>query len=88
MVDNSDPNLTRKLQDVDGRRTENELYAVASNKSFLVGRGGFGNVVSRTRSHGSSVGSNPNNLYTVVSHGEKKDTKKNGIILKVKSFFS
>lgn len=88
MVDNSDPNLTRKLQDVDGRKTENELYAVASNKSFSVGRGGFGNVVSKTRSNGSSHGLNPNNLYTVVSHGDKKESKKEGFMLKVKGFFS
>ena len=88
MVDNSDPNLTRKLQDVDGRKMENDLYAVASNKSFSIGRGGFGNVVSKTRSNGSSRGLDPNNLYTVVSHGEKKGSKKEGFMLKVKGFCS
>ncbi|OBA21678.1 hypothetical protein METBIDRAFT_12158 [Metschnikowia bicuspidata var. bicuspidata NRRL YB-4993] len=88
MVDNDDPNLTRKLQDVDGNKAENELLAVASNKSFAIGRGGFGNVVSKTRSNGSSAGSNPNNLYTVVSQGEKTSQKKGNFMLKVKNLFS
>ena len=88
MVDNSDPNLTRKLQDVDGRKTENELYAVASNKSFSVGRVGFGNLVSKTRSNGSSHGLNPNNLYTVVSHGDKKESKKGRLHAEGEGFFS
>ncbi|GEQ72181.1 hypothetical protein JCM33374_g5867 [Metschnikowia sp. JCM 33374] len=88
MVDNSDAQLTRKLQDVDGKKSENELCAVASNKSFSIGRGGFGNVVSKTRSNGSSHGSNPNNLYTVVSHGDKQESKKGGFMSKVKSFFT
>lgn len=88
MVDNSDPNLTRKLQDVDGNnQTENELCAVASNKSFSIGRGGFGNVVSKTRSNGSSSNATPNNLYTVISQGDKKD-KKSGLIHKVKNLFN
>lgn len=87
MVDNKDPQLSRKLQDVDGSKKENDLYAVASNKSFAVGRGGFGNIVSTTRSRGST-GSNSNNLYTVVSHGEKREKKKAGFMLKVKGFFS
>lgn len=88
MVENDDPKLTRKLQDVDAKPTpkENDLYAVASNKSFLVGRGGFGNVVS-ANSEGSG-----NNLYTVVSQGESKGEKEKkhekGFFHKVKSLFS
>lgn len=89
MVDNSDPDLVRKLQDVDGGKSENELHAVASNKSFSVGRGGFGNVVSRSRSNGSSHGSG-NNLYAVISQGEKreKEKKKGGFMLKIKELFN
>lgn len=85
MVDNSDPELTRKLQDVDGSK-KNDLSVVASNKSFSVGRGGFGNVVSKTRSNGSQSG-NLNNLYTVISNGDKKHKKKVGIMQKVKELF-
>lgn len=85
MVDNDDPELARKLQDVDGRH-ENDLAAVVSNKSFAVGRGGFGNVISHTRSNGSSNGSN--NLYAVVSEGENKNAKKKGLMLKVKGLFA
>ncbi|SGZ46367.1 CIC11C00000001968 [Sungouiella intermedia] len=91
MVSNDDPELARKLQDVDGNKpSESELQAVTSNKSFSVGRGGFGNVISNTRSHGSSTGSGSNNLYAVVSHGEKKkkQSDKKGLINKVKSIFS
>lgn len=92
MVSNDDPELTRKLQDVDAKKpSESELHAVTSNKSFAVGRGGFGNVISNTRSHGSSNGSGSNNLYAVVSHGEKKLKKhgeKKGLMDKMKSFFS
>lgn len=90
MVSNDNPELTRKLQDVDGKPSENDLHAVTSNKSFSVGRGGFGNVISNTRSHGSSNGSGSNNLYAVVSNGEKKrkDAEKKGLVGKVKSFFS
>lgn len=89
MVDNKDPELTRKLQDVDGPKLakaqakENELYAVASNKSFSVGRGGFGNVVSHTKSNGSGS----NNLMAVTSRGEQRE-KKNGFLLKVKNLFN
>lgn len=87
MVDNSDPQLTRKLQDVE-RSKENDLHAVASNKLFTVGRGGFGNVISNTRSNGSH-GSQGNNLYTVVSEGEKRhDKKKGGLMKKVKDLFN
>lgn len=88
MVDNDNPDLTRKLQDVDSHRSpkENDLQAVSSNKSFSVGRGGFGNVISHTRSHGSSVGSGSNNLYTVVSHGDR-DGKRKSLMLKVKGLF-
>lgn len=91
MVNNDDPELTRKLQDVDGKPSESELHAVTSNKSFSVGRGGFGNVISNTRSRGSSNGSGSNNLYAVVSNGERRRAdgeKKKGLVGKVKSFFS
>lgn len=91
MLKNDDPELARKLQDVDGPRSqeensrEDELYAVTSNKSFSVGRGGFGNVISHTRSNGSK-GSNSNNLMTITSHGEKNGEKK-GLMNKIKNIF-
>lgn len=91
MVNNDNPELTRKLQDVDGnKRTESDLYAVTSNKSFSVGRGGFGNVVTSTRSRESGQGSGSNNLYAVVSQGDKKkkQLEKKGFFNKVKAFFS
>lgn len=89
MVSNSNPELARKLQDVDGKPSESELHAVTSNKSFSVGRGGFGNVITNTRSNGSSHGSGSNGLYAVVSQGEKKkQSEKKGWVEKVKSFFS
>lgn len=87
MVSNDDPELSRKLQDVDGTKEE-KLQSVTSNRSFSVGRGGFGNVISNT-SKGSSNESG-NNLYTVVSAGEKKARghKKKGLMEKVKGLFS
>lgn len=84
MVNNDDPELTRKLQDVDGDKEE-KLHTVTSS-SFAVGRGGFGNVISNTKSHGSSTGSK-NNLYAVVSTGEKS-LKSKGFMHKLKGFFS
>lgn len=84
MVNNDDPELTRKLQDVDGEKGE-KLQTVTSN-SFAVGRGGFGNVISNTKSRGSSTGSK-NNLYTVVSAGQKSQKGK-GFVHKLKSLFS
>lgn len=88
MVNNDDPELARKLQDVDEVKQSPELSAVASNKSFTVGRGGFGNVVSKTRSNGSSTGSGGNNLYSVISLGGQKNRKKGGFVNKVKNLFS
>lgn len=85
MVNNDSPELARKLQDVEQKKSP-ELKAVTSNL-FTVGRGGFGNVVSKTRSNGSSTGSG-NNLYTVISLGAEKHHKKNGFVNKVKSLFS
>lgn len=89
MVENDDPKLTRKLQDVDTKPLpkENDLHAVGSNKSFLVGRGGFGNVISKTKSDGSTASNGGNNLYTVVSQGEKKAKSEKGWLHKLKSFF-
>lgn len=77
MFKNSDPELTRKLQDVEGsskKKVENELHQVSSNKSFSVGRGGFGNVISNTKSRssqnsGKSSDNHPNNLMAISSHG-------------------
>ncbi|EDK45691.1 conserved hypothetical protein [Lodderomyces elongisporus NRRL YB-4239] len=98
MVDNKDPQLSRKLQDVDGeelRDTSPELQAINSNKSFSVGRGGFGNVISKSRSHssqGAGLGSDKEdvpNLYTVSSRGEKKHKqKKGGFLGKIKEYFN
>lgn len=100
MFKNDNPELTRKLQDVDGplpSSKETDLYAVASNKSFSIGRGGFGNVISHTKSNNSrgSRGSNgsdtlPVNLMTISSHGshiEREKNKKKGLIGKFKSLF-
>ncbi|EMG46457.1 hypothetical protein SBY92_002610 [Candida maltosa Xu316] len=88
MVNNDDPELTRKLQDVDGDATspKTDLYAVASNKSFSVGRGGFGNMVSRSRS-AESHESVPN-LYTVTSQPDKKHKDKKGFLGKIKEIFT
>lgn len=89
MVNNDNPELSRKLQDVDYGKKSPELNAVASNMSFTVGRGGFGNVVSKTRSNGSSTGSaGNNNLYTVISLGPDKGSKKGSFVSKVKKLFS
>jgi hypothetical protein len=79
MVKNSDPELVRKLQDVDTkpkRDIENELQQVTSNKSFSVGRGGFGNVISQTRSRtsqtsGKSSENQPGSLIAITSQGNK-----------------
>lgn len=103
MVDNDSPQLSRKLQDVDGPPLENDLKAIASNKSFLVGRGGFGNVISNSRSNASSGDANANanagpgpvtsagsdvpNLYTISSRGDQKDKKKPGFLSKIKEIF-
>lgn len=84
MVENEDPEFTRKLQDVDGKKKENDLQAVSSAKSFSVGRGGFGNVVSAE--HSGEL-NNSNNLYTVVSQGSRHQEKKKGFVEKVKGFF-
>lgn len=90
MVDNKDPELTRKLQDVDGKSPSSDLYAVASNKSFSIGRGGFGNVISRTKSSNSQgtqgLADQTPNLYTISSHGNKKDKK--GLLGKIKDIFN
>lgn len=96
MLKNDDPELARKLQDVDGpgsreaNHKEDDLYAVTSNKSFSVGRGGFGNVISHTRSNGSKgSGSGTNNLMAITSHGDKgPDDKKKGFLNKVKNIFN
>lgn len=103
MVDNDSPQLARKLQDVDGPPLENDLKAIASNKSFLVGRGGFGNVISNSKSnssgdHGPASGANgatavtsngdgTANLYTISSHSDKTEKKKTGFLSKIKEIF-
>lgn len=87
MVENEDPEFTRKLQDVDAKKgKEDDLQAVTSAKSFSVGRGGFGNVVSAENSEGLN-GSGSNNLYTVVSKGSKHQEKKKGFVDRLKGFF-
>ena len=89
MVNNDDPELTRKLQDVDGEPAspKDDLYAITSNKSFSVGRGGFGNVISKSRStdsqkDGNGSGAIVPELYTVTSQPEKKVKKKQGFWVK------
>lgn len=84
MVENEDPQFTRKLQDVDGKKKDTELQTVNSTKSFSVGRGGFGNVVS---AENNSDPNNSNNLYTVVSQGSRHQQKKKSFVEKVKHFF-
>ncbi|CAK7895073.1 hypothetical protein CAAN1_10S02608 [[Candida] anglica] len=107
MIKNSDPELTRKLQDVDGatqKERENELYAVASNKSFSVGRGGFGNVMSQTKSRTSQnsggTGDHQPALISISSQGKIREEdeydegnlhngrKKKSFIGKLKGLFS
>lgn len=86
MINNDNPELVRKLQDVDGK-DHDDLYAVASNKSFSVGRGGFGNVISKTRSTSSNKSNGlERNLYAISSRGEKK--KKRGFFDKIKEAFN
>lgn len=84
MFKNSDPELTRKLQDVDGNKSknhlENELHQVTS---FSVGRGGFGNVISNTKSRtsqnsGSLSDQQPNSLMAISSHGQRKIVEEDG----------
>ncbi|KAG2734353.1 hypothetical protein G9P44_002359 [Scheffersomyces stipitis] len=90
MVSNDNPELTRKLQDVDGPTHKQDLYAVTSNKSFSVGRGGFGNVVSN-KSHSSGGSEEVPNLYAVSSHGEnlkRQQQKKKGLFGKIKEIFN
>lgn len=89
MVDNKDPELTRKLQDVDGAPSspKDDLYAVTSNRSFSVGRGGFGNMISRSRSIELPNEDVPN-LYTVTSQPDKKAKKKQGFLGKIKEIFT
>lgn len=89
MVDNKDPELTRKLQDVDGAPSspKDDLYAVTSNRSFSVGRGGFGNMISRSRSTELPNEDVPN-LYTVTSQPDKKAKKKQGFLGKIKEIFT
>lgn len=93
MVKNDNPELIRRLQDVDGPAPGEELSSVTSNRSFTVGRGGLGNVVSKTRSHGSGhLGEEVPNLYAITSNGEtresrlKKDNQK-GLVGKLKNLF-
>lgn len=81
IVKNDDPELTRKLQDVDGK---NNLQPTASAKTFSVGRGGAGNVITQQKSNMSHK-SDEANLYTISSHGAK--TKKKGFLGKVKEIF-
>lgn len=91
MIKNNDPELTRKIQDVDGPSNsakENELYAVASNKSFSIGRGGFGNVISRqTSGADKNENANEHKLITMSSHGLQKSEKKKGFLYKIKELF-
>ncbi|CCE78887.1 Piso0_000921 [Millerozyma farinosa CBS 7064] len=95
MLKNDNPELTRKVQDVDGPANsskENELYAVSSNKSFSVGRGGFGNVVTQQNSGGSQGQSDtPVNLATISSHpsnsSQVEKHKKKGFFHKVLEYF-
>ncbi|KAI5967906.1 hypothetical protein CANMA_002674 [Candida margitis] len=93
MIDNNDPELTRKLQDVEPEDIDkvksHELQAINS-RGFSVGRGGFGNVISNSRSRSSSEHENGiPNLYSVSSHGEKKHKKKKGGFMeKIKEIFA
>lgn len=93
MLKNDDPELTRRLQDVDGPKSpsrENELYAVASNKSFSIGRGGFGNVISHQRSTNSHSSQGKPALMAISSYGEtlKGEPPKRGFFGKLKSFLN
>lgn len=92
MVGNSDPELTRKLQDVDGKP---ELAVTPLNKSFLVGRGGFGNITTTKLRQSQNLNcmatqvSPEANLYTILSHGNELKKKRNKSFLgKLKDYFS
>jgi len=92
MVDNNDPELTRKLQDVEREDLSNvkslDLQAINS-KGVSVGRGGFGNVILNSRSRSSSEHENGiPALYSVSSHGPKKQKKKGGFLEKIKEIFA
>ncbi|RLV89950.1 hypothetical protein JA1_004890 [Spathaspora sp. JA1] len=88
MISNSDPQLARKLQDVDSPPPgDNELKAIASNNTFSIGRGGFGNVVSHQKSASSTGSGEVPNLYTVSSHPGKEQKKKGGFLGKIKEIF-
>lgn len=80
IVTNDDPELTRKLQDVDEGKLNN-LKSVPSNKAkaFSIGRGGAGNVITKEKSR-------DDNLYSVSSHGAK--TAKKGFLSKIKEIFN
>lgn len=92
MVNNDNPELTRKLQDVEHQVTpkENDLYTQISNRSFTVGRGGFGNVISHTKSSTSQrsggLSDNPN-LMAVTSRGNRRRDHRKGFMLKIKEIF-
>lgn len=93
MLKNDNPELTRKVQDVDrpaSASRENDLYAVASNKSFAIGRGGFGNVMAQLKSNRSEALHDKPTLITISSHGEtlKGDPKKKGFFNKLKGIFN
>lgn len=93
IINNDDPELVRKLQDVDSPSLNDDaLHAAVLHKSFSVGRGGFGNVISATRSHQSHISSQSSqlsaaapNLYAISSHGRKN--KKVGFMQKIKELF-
>lgn len=93
MLKNDDPELTRKVQDVDGPSNtsrENDLYAVASNKSFSIGRGGFGNVMSNQRSGNSQSSQEKPALMAISSYGEtlKDEPSKKSFFGKLKGLFT
>lgn len=93
MLKNDDPDLTRKVQDVDGPSNsskESELYAVASNKSFSIGRGGFGNVMSHQRSGNSQSSQDKPALMAISSYGEtlKEEQPKKSFFGKLKGIFT
>lgn len=93
IINNDDPDLVRKLQDVDvNTLNDDALHAAALHKSFSVGRGGFGNVISATRSHqshtsaqSSQLSAGAPNLYAISSHGGKH--RKVGFMQKIKELF-
>ncbi|ODQ81453.1 hypothetical protein BABINDRAFT_159740 [Babjeviella inositovora NRRL Y-12698] len=91
MFSNDDPKVTRKAQDVG----EDSVSPVVSNiatkeRNFAVGRGGFGNVITPSKSNALSPRpSDPRTPeFQAQNHYTIQGKKKGGFLGKVKELFS